>query len=121
MSEPDPLVEREDQRAELERRRAETEIQEENDDGALAALLERQDVRDYLWRIIARCNTLAEGFDPNFGKTGYNLGRQSVGRMIITDIAQVNPQAWLQMQLRAGERQAAEHAERRRKRLRGAR
>lgn len=103
MRDPDPLEEREDAEVRLQQKRIVEQIDEENEVTQLAALLESDAVRDYLWRVVSRCGILTEGFDNNFGRTGYNLGRHSVGRMIIADISVANPKAWLEMQLKAGE------------------
>jgi hypothetical protein len=72
--------------------------------------LELEGFRDYLWTVIAKCGTLNEAFDPNYGKMAYTSGRQSVGRMLIADINLANPQAWLSMQLKAAD--LAQKAER---------
>ena len=45
-------------------------------------------------------------------------GRRSVGLMILADISVANPQAWLSMQLKAGEAAQREAREKQVKRLR---
>jgi len=97
----DPLDEREDNEAEVKRKRLLEEMAQDTEVESLTQLLQLEGVRDFLWRVISRCNTLSEPWDSNFGKASYNLGRQSIGRMLIADINLANPQAWLEMQLKA--------------------
>ena len=68
---------------------------------ALAALLEAEPFRDFLWRVLERCAVFSEAFDANFGKTGYMLGRQSIGRWLLVELAEANPEKVLEMQLKA--------------------
>jgi len=105
----DPLDEREDGEREVKTRRVREDIDAENDRIALAAMLEDERFRDYLWRVISRCGPLNEAWDANYGKVSYNCGRQSVGRQLIADINLAAPQAWLAMQLKAAEGARAEH------------
>jgi len=97
----DPLEEREQREIEVKDKRLREEMDRDQEGANLAALLENEAFRDYLWATIAKCNTLAEAWDPNYGKVSYNCGRQSVGRMLIADINLANPKAWLEMQLKA--------------------
>jgi hypothetical protein len=97
----DPLEEREANEAEVQRKRLVEEIDRDNEGVRLAQLLSSEPFRDYLWDVISKCNTLGEPFDQNYGRMSYNAGRQSVGRMLIADINLANPQAWLEMQLKA--------------------
>lgn len=99
----DPLDDREDAEQEVRDKRLREELERDNEGLRLSQLLENEAFRDYLWEVISKCHTLAEAWDPNYGKVSYNCGRQSVGRMLIADITLANPQAWLSMQLKAGE------------------
>jgi hypothetical protein len=117
----DPLDEREDNEAEVKRKRLLEEMAQDTEVESLTQLLQLEGVRDFLWRVISRCNTLGEPWDPNFGKASYNLGRQSIGRMLIADINLANPQAWLEMQLKAARVAQATQREEALKKLRRAR
>ena len=112
------LDEREAQQAEVQRKRLLEEMDEESREAAFAAVLRNEAIRDYLWDLMRRCNVLGEPFDSNFGKSGYNMGRASVGRMILADINQADPQAWLEMQLKAARVAQASNRERALKKLR---
>lgn len=99
----DPLEEREAAEAEVRNKRVVEELDRESEEQRLARLLGDEAFRDYLWSVIGKCGTLNEAWDANYGKVSYNCGRQSIGRMLIADITLANPQAWLSMQLKAGE------------------
>jgi hypothetical protein len=117
----DPLEEREQREAEVRDKRLVEDIERDNETARLGALLEDERFRDYLWATIAKCNTLGEAWDANYGKVSYNCGRQSVGRMLIADINLANPQAWLSMQLKSAQtaqNEARVAARRRLKRVR---
>lgn len=108
----DPLEEREAAETEVRNKRVVEELDRESEGQRLARLLEDESFRDYLWSVIGKCGTLNEAWDANYGKVSYNCGRQSIGRMLIADITLANPQAWLAMQLKAGEvAQAAARAD----------
>ena len=98
----DPLEDRDDAIKEVADRRVLEELDEKSQLEQTRMLLQSEDFRDYLWRLIKRCDPLMESFDANFGKTGYNLGRQSVGRMLIAEINTTDPAAWRDMQFKAG-------------------
>jgi hypothetical protein len=117
----DPLDERADAEAEVRDKRLLEELDRDNEGVRLAQLLENEGLRDYLWSVISKCGTLNEPWDPNYGKVSYNCGRQSIGRMLIADINLANPQAWLEMQLKAGRVTAAAARAEALKRLRKAR
>ena len=99
----DPLDDRDDDAREVADKRVLEQLDAEGELAQLAQLLTDENVRDYLWRLIGRCGTLNEAWDPNYGKVSYNCGRQSIGRMLIADINLAAPRAWLEMQLKAGE------------------
>jgi hypothetical protein len=115
----DPLDERDANENEVKRRRLLEEMAQENEVESLAQLLKLEGVRDLLWKLITRCNTLGEPWDPNYGKVSYNCGRQSIGRMLIADINLADPQAWLEMQLKAARAAAQAQREAALKKLRG--
>jgi hypothetical protein len=114
----DPLEEREAQQEEVQRKRLLEEMDEDARAAAFALVLRNEAVRDYLWDLMSRCNVLGEPFDSNFGRAGYNMGRASVGRMVLADINQSDPQAWLEMQLKAARVAQALMHEKSRKKLR---
>ena len=103
MSERDPLDERDADIAEVQDKRLREHLDQDSELEQLARLLTDENVRDYLWRVIGKCGSLTEAWDPNYGKVSYNCGRQSIGRMLIAEINLAAPRAWLDMQLKAGE------------------
>lgn len=117
----DPLDERADAEAQVRDKRLLEELERDSEGVRLAQLLENDGFRDYLWAVIAKCGTLNEPWDPNYGKVSYNCGRQSIGRMLIADITLAKPEAWLEMQLKAGRVAAAAARSDALKRLRKAR
>lgn len=106
--ERDPLDEREADSQVVRDKRLLEDMENDRQRAELGRLLDDVAVRDFLWRTIERCGTLHEAFDANYGKMAYTSGRQSVGRMLMAEINEANPRAWLDMQLKAGELVAAE-------------
>jgi hypothetical protein len=84
----------------------------------LAALLQNEGLRDFLWRVLEKCGIYSEPFDASYGKTGYNLGRGSVGRWLLIEIAEADPDAMVRMQLKSNRLAKQKADERRRESLR---
>lgn len=99
----DPLEEREAAEREVGNKR----IVEAMDDAAqldqLRKLLENENVRDLVWRIMGWCGIFTDPMNSNFGNVAYGLGKAAIGKKLLVEINLANPQAWLSMQLKAGE------------------
>jgi IS5 family transposase len=96
-------IDRDEQEAHVARKRLVEEIEADNEVAALAGLLQSEPFRDYLWKVITRCGVLNDSWDANYGRMSYKEGQQSIGRQLIADINAADPQAWLSMQLKAGQ------------------
>lgn len=90
-----------DTESEVKEARLREELDENKEVTEFAKLLQDEAIRDFLWKIIHECQIFGEAWDPNFGRVGYRLGRQSIGKWLLVMINQADPQAWLQMQLKA--------------------
>lgn len=101
------LAQREADAAEIARKRLLESLDEDNQRAALAALLADEQVRDLLWRVIEMCGIFTDPFNTNFGSVAYGLGKASIGKRLLVLINEADPNAWLQMQLKAAHVAAA--------------
>lgn len=97
----DPLDEREAAAKEV----ADKRVVEAMDDAALVEqmrlILEDENVRDVIWRIVSKCGVFSDSMGTNFGYVGYGLGKAAIGKWLMVEINDADPQAWLSMQLKA--------------------
>lgn len=70
-----------------------------NDWRAVVALPEGRRV---LWSLLDQCNVFKSIMETN-ARIYYNAGVQDFGHTIIKEITAADPQAWIQMQIEAGE------------------
>ena len=97
----DPLVERDQDEAAVRERQLLESMNEDARRERLAALLKNEDVRDLLWRVIEKCGIHDDPMSANFGLVAYGLGKSAIGKWLMVEINDADPQAWVQMQLRA--------------------
>jgi len=104
----DPLEERD----EVEREVADKRVVEAMDEAAqtdqLRALLEDENVRDLVWRVMGWCGIFTDPMNSNFGNVAYGLGKAAIGKKLLVEINLANPQAWLEMQLKSAKIAAEE-------------
>ena len=119
MSDYDPtdLERQENQEEDAARAKLLDELTDAHKLASLQRLLQSQEFRDWAWDFIAWTKMLGEPFDPNFGRSGYNMGRASAGRKLMGDVCLADPSAWRSMMDKANERAAAVAAEEQRKAL----
>ena len=89
------------EREELEFERAQEELAEVNEAETFKELLRAEAFRDFAWKLIERCAIYGEAFNTNFGSTAYTLGRQSIGKWLLVQINEADPEAWVAMQRKA--------------------
>jgi hypothetical protein len=114
----DALEQREADQTEVQRRRLREEMDEEAKGQAFAQLLRNEGVRDLLWQIMGWCGIFTDPMNANFGNVAYGLGKAAIGKKLLAEINLADPQAWLEMQLKAGRAAQDEMRERSLKKLR---
>jgi hypothetical protein len=97
----DPLEEREDLVKEVADKRIVEAMDEAAQTDQLRALLEDENVRDLVWRVMGWCGIFTDPMNSNFGNVAYGLGKAAIGKKLLVEINLANPQAWLAMQLKA--------------------
>lgn len=67
----------------------------------LFQVLTSREGRRFFWRLLGQCGVLKEpaGRDPY--DTYYNIGRASIGRLLIDEMDQADPTAWQKMRMEA--------------------
>lgn len=103
----DPLEEREEREAEIQDKRIVELMDEEALLDQVRRILEIEDVRDFLWRVMTWGNIFGSVHDPNNSKMSVMEGRRQLCLQLLAEINLANPQAWLAMQLKAAEVRAA--------------
>jgi len=81
--------------------KAREEVDRRNQLIELRDILQDERVRDLLWRIMAGTGMFTDQFNANAAIMGRNTGIASVGKLILNEILEANPEAWIIMQQRA--------------------
>ena len=97
----DPLDAREEEQAEVRRSRTLEELDEKAKVAQLNRILQSEDVRDYLWRLLCSCNVYASVANPNFGTMSMLEGRRQVGLQLLVEICEADPNAEMLMRKKA--------------------
>lgn len=106
----DPLEERDQVEREVSDKRLVEAMDEATQLDQLRTLLEDENVRDLVWRIMGWCGIFTDPMNSNFGNVAYGLGKAAIGKKLLVEINLANPKAWLAMQLKSAE-VAAAHAQ----------
>lgn len=93
----DPLDAREADQAEVRLSRQLEQLTDEQQVHQLARILQSEDVRDYLWRVLCSCNIYASIADNNFGRMSMLEGRRQVGLQLLAEICEADPNAEMAM------------------------
>lgn len=105
----DPLEEREEREVEVQEKRVVEAMDEATQLEQVRRILEIEDVRDFLWRVLEWGRIFGSVHDPNNSKMSVMEGRRQLCLQLLAEINLANPKAWLAMQLKAAEI-AATHA-----------
>lgn len=105
MSENEPVfvdVEGQDpNRAKVARAREDEALQRLTEVEQLRQLMQIEPLRDFLWRALTHCRVFGSVWDANYGKMSFNEGGRNVGLWLLAEISEADPDALLQMQLKA--------------------
>jgi hypothetical protein len=72
----------------------------------LRSLLKTEYGKGFIWRLMEKCFVFSEpGVFDSSNATFHNLGRQSVGKQILTQILDINPDAYTEL-AKIGKREA---------------
>lgn len=64
--------------------------------GDIASILTTEEGRRFYWRVMVRCGLFKSSFTGN-NTTFFNEGERNIGLMLIADLNEAAPQAYLQM------------------------
>lgn len=103
----DPLEERDEAEAEVREKRVIEGMDRDAELDQMRRLLESEDARDVLWRVLEWGRIFGSVHDPNNSKMSVMEGRRQLCLQLLAEINLANPQAWLAMQLKAAEVAAA--------------
>jgi hypothetical protein len=84
--------------ASVDKARARESVERDNEIASLRGILQVDAVRDFLWRIMERSQMFEDPMQANFGIVGHSLGRAAMGKWIMGEIVEADPNAWLTMQ-----------------------
>jgi hypothetical protein len=104
----DPLAEREIAEEQVAEARLLDRFTEEQKIEQLRRILQDEDVRDFLWRLLKHCNVYVTTFDNNFGRMSFNEGARNIGLRLLSDICEADPSAEMKMRRKAIEMAAEE-------------
>jgi hypothetical protein len=85
----------------------------------LAALLQQEDVRDLLWRLLSHCHLYGSVYNKSFGDMALAEGKRQVGLWLLSEICEADPSAEMKMRQKAislAHQQAQQRVARRRRR-----
>lgn len=99
----DPLEEREEREAEVATKRVVEALDRDAELEQMRRVLESDDARDVIWRVLTWGNIFGSVYEPNNSKMCVMEGRRQLCLQLLAEINLANPQAWLSMQLKAGE------------------
>jgi len=108
----DPLDAREADAAEVRQSRQLEELDETEKVRQLGRILQSEDVRDYLWRLLCSCNVYSSVANANFGTMSLLEGRRQVGLQLLVEICEADPNAEMLMRKKAIAMDAAKKQER---------
>jgi len=97
----DPLDARDADAAEVRQSRQLEYLNEAEKVRQLARILNQEDVRDYLWRLLCSCNVYSSVANPNFGTMSLLEGRRQVGLQLLAEICEADPSAEMLMRKKA--------------------
>ena len=84
----------------------------------LAALIEQEPFRDYVWRLLERLNVYSSQFDRNAIDMARRCAWKDAGVMIINDLIEANPRGYVLLMEKAHRQQHEEADARRRAAIR---
>lgn len=99
----DPLDDRDEVEREVSEKRLIEAMDEEAQRDQVRRILEIEDVRDFLWRVMEWGRIFGSVHDPNNSKMSVMEGRRQLCLQLLAEINLANPKAWLAMQLKAAE------------------
>lgn len=76
-------------------------IRELNEIEQLRALLESEAVRDFLFRLMAKCHVFTSIFDTHYGKMAFMEGERNIGLWLGARVVLANPAAFRAMREKA--------------------
>jgi hypothetical protein len=98
-------------------------LEEMDRDGEIAQLnklLQDEGFRDFMWRVLSRCNIYQTTYQKNFGDMALMEGMRQIGLWLLKEICEADPQAQIVMQQKsnrlaheASQKQAANRRRRR--------
>jgi len=94
-----------DEASAKEAAQARADLARTNELAALRDLLADQRMRDFLYRMLAKCGMFKNKFHTNAAVMGYNCGFAAMGNVIYDEIVEAFPDAWITMQVEALQRQ----------------
>lgn len=104
----------------VQRRRLLEELDREGELQQLRELLAQEPLRDFLWRVLAKCHIYESTYQRNFGDMALLEGKRQVGLWLLSEILLADPGAEILMKQKAnqlahaGTREKAERVRRRR-------
>lgn len=67
----------------------------------LHELLSQEPMRDFLWRVLARCHVFQSTYNRNFGDMALAEGQRNVGLWLLSEICEADPLAEIAMKQKA--------------------
>lgn len=119
--ERDPLEDRDADVAEVERKRLLESMEEDAQVAKLASLLQNEDVRDFLWQMLIRGHMDHSIWEANYGRMSLLEGERNMALWLKAQICVADPNAYLQMELKAAKVAQAKQQSEASKRARRAR
>jgi hypothetical protein len=114
----DSLEHSEEREAKVQERRLVEAIDRDTELEQLKALLAMEPMRDFVWRLLSRCHVYRSVYNKNFGDMALAEGARQIGLWLLSELAEANPDALLEMQLKANRIAQAEAAKERSRRRR---
>src|SRR5579859_2913087 len=76
-------------------------LDREGEVAQLRALLQQEDVRDLMWRLLERCSVYASVYSKSFGDMALAEGRRQIGLWLLSEICEADPAAEMRMRQKA--------------------
>lgn len=72
----------------------------------ILTILQTSQGRQYIWRLLEKCGVYQSSFDNSGSRVYFNEGQRNIGLMILADVNDADPDAYVTMMKEAKERKA---------------
>lgn len=91
----------EEQQDEIDKKRTEEGVGRLNEVEQVKWLMQHEPFRDFMWRVLGKCNVFSSIWDSNYGRMSLMEGQRNIGLWLLKELAEASPGQLLAMQEKA--------------------